>query len=309
MLLGCKSSAPIHTWRPPRLCDVGQTGIALMDIEGPEAIAKPLTAAMLAATGGDRSAPTIAGLAEVPQLIGASTLRDEPTIQLVSTFEAPPSIDRPSDLAIASAARSRGIPYLLNGQILQSTGRQTESEALTVSWRLTSLDGDVPGGGMPVHVDQTLIAQKYPQLMSVADPQERLRQACVIETFGLLSAQIDREMVELRRPTFMPSPNIRRGIELAEQGNWPAAESIWMAVLKRHPRVPAAWINASIAAAARQDFETAKSRATEAIRLSVVSPASASAAQETLVWIEMRQRDYHTAFGLPDPPGGWRVSR
>ncbi|MEZ6086878.1 MAG: hypothetical protein R3C05_02355 [Pirellulaceae bacterium] len=31
--------------------------------------------------------------------------------------------------------------------------------------------------------------------------------------------------------------------------------------------------------------------------------------QQTLVWIELRQREHHQAFNLPDPPEGWKYPR
>jgi hypothetical protein len=31
--------------------------------------------------------------------------------------------------------------------------------------------------------------------------------------------------------------------------------------------------------------------------------------KHTLAWIEMKQREYHEAFGLPDPPEGWFLTR
>ncbi len=59
-------------------------------------------------------------------------------------------------------------------------------------------------------------------------------------------------------------------------------------------------VKITLAAAAGQDFSRAKELARQAVRLQPL-PLH----KKTLVWIELRQRDYHKSFGLPAPPEGW----
>ncbi|MEM6981346.1 MAG: hypothetical protein AAF539_16935, partial [Planctomycetota bacterium] len=139
---------------------------------------------------------------------------------------------------------------------------------------------------------------------------ERLRRAMILETTGLLEPVVAREEIELAHPRLLAgSKSIRTANLLAASGNWPAAEQAWLDTLQAFPNQPAGWINASIAAAARQDFELAKNRLAEALRCSATSPANATLASKTLVWVELQQRQYHAAFDLPEPHDGWRVTR
>ncbi|WP_047817137.1 tetratricopeptide repeat protein [Rhodopirellula islandica] len=264
-----------------------------MGISGPDEWAEPIEEALL-------SDPPSRW-----QLIAADQLEGVATIRLVSGFE-----EEPSDMAVSSAARRQGLQYLLHGEILQATGHEEREDKVSLSWRLTGLQPGTKSAGMPITVDEALISQRYPQLMNVPDVAERTRRAAILETKRLLAASVVRQQVALASPRMLPgSRAIRRGNELARSGNWPMAEQVWNQVLESHPRNPAALINTSIAAAARQDFTTAKERISEAVRRSAFSPANKSLAEETLVWIELRQRDYHNAFDLPPPPEGWLVSR
>ncbi|MEM1226503.1 MAG: hypothetical protein AAGJ40_12450 [Planctomycetota bacterium] len=289
--VGCTSVAPVHTWRPPQLASVGNETIVLAGIGGPDVIASSLKRELLAHEG--------------LHVVSSDSLPPASDIALVSTFES-----APTDMSIAASARNAGFGFMLRGEVLQSTGRDDSDERLSVFWRLTDLSGNATGGGVPIHVNLAMIQEQYPELMAISDPAARLRQAAILETNGLVDPVVRKEEVSLANPRVRwGSRRIRAANALAMAGRWPEAEQEWMRIADNHPRLPAIWINSAIAAAARQDFDTAKQRATEAVRLSAVSPAHAKLAQRTLVWIELRQREYHTAFNLPSPIGGWRVTR
>lgn len=292
--VGCRTTAPIHLWRPPAMASVSEKPLVLMEIAGPADTAEALRDELLAETAGN----PITLL--VPEQLDTGS-----AIQLVSGHQ-----NEPSDLAIASAARRSGVAHMLRGEIVHATGNSHSDERLSVVWRLVGLSESSTNEGVPVSVDQSSIQQRHPDLMWVPDPQARLRQAMVRETVGLLDESVVRQRATLAHPRFrLGSAAVRRGNRLAEKGDWPAAERIWEETIKKYPGQTAAWINASIAGAARQDFEEANRRVTNAIRLSVFSPLQKTLAEETLVWLELRQRDYHQAFDLPDPPGGWRVTQ
>ena len=248
------------------------------------------------------------------KLIRPTELHSESNIRLVSGFPAKthategPSADS-SDLAIADAARKHGLDQLLRGELIHATGQEDSVDRLSIVWRLIGLGPDAKTAGIPVSVDQESIAWQYPDLMNVNDPRARLEKAIVRKTISLLTVSVNRQRVDLAKPHLtLGSTEVRRGNDLAAAGNWPEAERTWVETLERHPGQTAAWINAAIAATARQDFSQGRQRATHAIKLAAISPANRSLAEETLVWIELRQRDYHEAFGLPDPPEGWRVT-
>ncbi|WP_146390192.1 tetratricopeptide repeat protein [Allorhodopirellula solitaria] len=280
--------------------------LVLMDIAGPAdtaaAIREELLAGAKPSAGGDRSSGAAASDAFTVLL--PDELESRATIQLVSNRD-----QAPSDLAIAAAARRSGVRYLLRGEIMHATGRSHSDQQLSVVWQLVGLDAAAGTHGLPITVDQTSLQRRYPELMAVPDPTLRLHRAMARETLGLIHESVVRQNVELANSyVTLGSAAVRRGNDLAALGNWPAAEDVWLQTLERYPLQTAAWINASIAAAARQDFDLAKQRITRAIRLSLLSPVQRHLAEETLVWLELRQRDYLESFDLPDPADGWRVT-
>ncbi len=302
-LSGCRSVAPVHLWQSPQLGSVGGEKLVLMEIAGPVDTAEGIRDALVAQTSAD--VPSRSTLAGAPiTLLLPDQLQPPSNIELVSNVER-----APSDLAVAAVARRSGVRYLLRGEIMHATGKPYSDERLSVVWRLVGLDSHTGTGATPVSIDQSTIEQRYPDLMAVPDPTERLHQAMARHTLGLVRESVVRQNVDLACSYIsLGSADVRRGIALAKLGNWPAAEEIWVATLERYPFQTAAWINSAVAAAARQDFEQAKQRVTRAIQLSILLPVHRNLAEETLVWLELQQRDYVKSFDLPDPPGGWRVT-
>lgn len=307
-LSGCKTitRAPVHAWRPPHIDGIDDQPMVFMGIDGPKEITEPLRQEFLEQNANGESSRVSRRGGGKLNLVSPNQLTLDSVaspIALVSMLD-----DSSNDMVIAAAAREQGIGYLLRGEVVQATGRDDPDQRLGMVWSVQDVNG-VGGGGMPIYVDLESIPRDHPNLAMIPDPETRLRRALIAETFGVLRPTVGRETVVLAAPRLLPgSRDIRAANRHAEGGNWPAAETAWLAILDARPRQPAAWINAAIAAAARQDFTTAKARATEAIRLSGMSPANKRLAQQTLVWIEVRQRDYHHAFGLPDPPGGWQIT-
>lgn len=302
---GCRSVAPIHLWQPPQLGSVGGEKIVLMEIAGPTDTSQAIRDALIAQGRGERPGrnPTATPVDSIAWMLPEQLL--PPTgIELVSNVE-----DTSSDLLVAAAARRSGVRYLLRGEIMHATGVPHSEQRLSVVWRLVGLDVRASTRAVVISIDQASIRQRFPDLMAVPDPNARLHQAMARRTIGLVRQSVVRQNVDLAKPiASLGSAAVRRGNDLARLGNWPAAEEIWARTLQRYPLQSAAWINASIAAAARQDFEQAQQRITRAIQLSAVLPVHRQLAEETLVWLELQQRDYLKSFDLPDPPGGWRVT-
>lgn len=302
---GCRTTSPIHHWQPPEIASLTGETLVLTDIAGPEDTAAGIREKLIAETGGRNRDSAIAVHRNPPiTLLMPEQLETESIIRLVSGSES-----EPSDLAIASVARRAGVNYLLHGEILHATGTPHSDERLSVVWRLVGIGNDATNEGMPITIDQKSIEQNHPDLLQVSDPHSRLQQAMARETMGLFRRSVVRQPVTLAHPRLtLGSGEVRRGNRLAQRGDWRAAEEIWLHTLDRNPGQVSAWINAAIAAGARQDFEQASQRITRAIQLSLFFPVHHTLAQETLVWLELRQREYHESFGLPDPPDGWRVT-
>ncbi len=311
-LPGCRTTASVARWQPPRLVDPAGQTIVLGRIRGPEKVAGPLRRALL---------ETVADADHQPVWIAAESMRSQPLMQLASHRRpagrgpGAASEELPSEMLLASAARRHGAGYLLVGEVIQASGGGHRPDAgLTVSWRLTGLDEGGYAGGWPVHVDDELVKNQYPHLLLSGDRDDQLRRAAAFQTRALLAASIRRDRAALARPRGTPGSHaVRRGNRLAAAGNWPAAEKIWLDVTRDHPSCAAAWINASVAAVASQSFDEAERLADEGLRRasgvrSTLAPGMTELARENVVWIELVRRDYHRAFDLPPPPTGWRVT-
>ncbi len=301
-------AVPIHVWQPPQLeSTVGQR-VVISGVVGPGERAAAIKSTLIAATPRDAGRET--------ELVDFATLQSRTDLQLVSATD-----DQPSDLAIASVARREGIDYVLRGEILKDCTREDcarshhhptsdqaterfDGQPLTVSWRLMSLSDNRSAGGKPVSVELTSAIDRYPDLGFLDDPNAVLTSAVVRDSFRLITPWVGRQRVQLAIPYLLAgSKQVRRGNAAALSGDWAQAASIWAEVARQHPSQVAAIHNLSLAAAAAQQFSTAKQLARKAIHR---QPTGLN--KNTLAWIEMQQRQYHQAFNLPDPPEGWFVT-
>lgn len=289
---GCRSSAPMHVWQPPRLETAVGKKVVLSSVTGPEEVTAPLKRLLLS------SAPSDPGRAT--SLIAAESLPKPETIRLASAFD-----DEPNDLVLASLSRQSGADYLWRGEVIGHDQSSLPSSTLQLSWGLISLSDGGKSTGMPIVVDHEKVLERYPDLAFVQPAEQQLLEGAARDSLQLIAPWIDRQTTRLSRPYFMPgSREVRRGNLSAQAGNWGEAEAIWESVWQRYPTQIAALHNLALAAAAGQDFSRARKLARRAVRL---SPTALH--KNTMVWIELMQRDYHDAFGLPDPPEGWFISR
>ncbi len=292
---GCRLSVPMHVWEPPQLQSTVGKRVIVSTVAGPEHLALRIREKLLA------MAPSDSG--RQIQLVDCQALQESSPIQLVSATD-----QEPSDIVLASVARREGADFLLRGEVMENQragdDETPEDDSLTISWRLTSLADDCRGGGFPITVDIETAIELYPDLALSNGHEEVLTTAAVRESYRLLAPSLRRDHIPIEIPYLLPgSGQVRRGNAAASAGQWGEAESIWSQVLRRYPAHVPAIHNLALAAAAGQDFSRAKKLARRAIRL---HPSRLH--QKTLVWIESRQREYHEAFGLPDPPEGWFVT-
>ena len=283
----------MHVWQPPQLeSTVGKRVVVSAVVGENKELATEIEQKMIGL------APRDSG--RVTQLANSESLQQQNAIRLASATD-----EEPSDLMLASVARQEEVDFLLRGQILEQRFPGPEPENhLTVSWRLTSLQGQQTPEGAPVVVDRDSAIEAYPDLALQTDTQQILTTAAVRDTYRLITPSISRDRVQLAIPYLLyGSKEVRRGNALAHAGRWAEAEKVWRAVVEKNPTQIAALHNLALAAAAAQEFSEAKALARKAVRS---QPTKLH--KETLVWIELRQRDYHKSFGIPDPPEGWFVT-
>lgn len=317
---GCRVHAPMHVWTPPELESLVGKRVGISDVVGPDEIAGSIRQKMLSMNPNDSGRGLVA--------IDANKLNATNTIQLVSAAidpqtgkDASTKSSLPtSDLVTIEIAREAGLDYVLRGRI-ETRNHQPKvdkqklndlglvpfnpNQPIAVSWKLYSVKDNRPIGGKPVVIDGVTAARRYPDLTAIADPNDALLSAVVRESYRLVSPSTREQNIPLAKPYVLPgSRATRRANDLAIEGRWGEAEIIWQQVVDRYPTQSAALHNLALAAAAGQDFSRAKKLARKAVRR---FPAPLH--KNTLAWIENRQRDYHKAFNLPDPPEGWYVSR
>lgn len=300
---GCRMGAPLVTWSPPQIASAVDRRLVLAPLAGPSSLAKQVESAVRSAAPRD--------LGRSVAVLAPSDLHPGPALQLVSAVA-----EYRSDLTLLPLARQQGVDHLLMGEVLvdPAAGRDQDLEPadaaiaqgrLSVVWRLYDVAEARALSSRAVVVDAQSAIERYPDLsVLVADPVELLTAAAGRDTWRLLTPHLQRNRVQIALPWLTPgAATVRRGNALAHAGRWSEAEAAWQEALDRHPRQHAAQHNLALAAAARQDFSQAKQLIRSAIR-----QRSAALYEQTLVWIERRQRDYHLAFGLPDPPEGWFVT-
>jgi len=304
---GCRSAAPIQVWAPPKLASAVGAKVAIAPIRGDAAIARPLGEAML------RNQPRDAGRSVLA--IDARRLQGNETIRLVSAVEG-----ETSDIALMTLARQNQIDYVLVGEVLESSNRRsrativppeltdglnlsvenaaTDSSAdenglIRVSWSLMDVRRGVPLSGLPV------VTPGNPRQLD-----DRAIDTAAVSAWELVVPHVIRDHTELIAPRLvLGSRDIRKGNVAAAAGDWKTAEQIWLTVLQRYPRSHAVKHNLAVAAIARQDYSSARRYIAEAL-----SVRSSPLYRSTSVWIEQSQRDYHSAFELPDPPEGWAAT-
>jgi len=311
---GCRMGVPIHVWQPPILKSTVGKRVVLETVAGPVDTAEPIRDKLLAMVPQDRGRATT--------IVQAGDLQGRSTVQVASASD----ID-PSDVELASLARQQSVDFLLRGEVLEqfsevrkrnepleqptqlnqlpeAKAETDDNPRLTLSWRLTAIGQEPSSVGQPIVVDLESALERYPDLAILNDPNEILSTAVVRETYRLITPSVDRQRVQLGIAYFtLGSKEVQRGNIAALAGRWAEAEKIWTEVLDRHPLQITAIHNLALAAVAGQDFSRAKKLARKAIRL---QPTPLH--RKTLVWIELRQRDYHKSFDLPDPPEGWFVT-
>ena len=307
ILTGCRIGAPVHVWSAPTLQSTVDQTVMVPRIVGPKELAEPIHEQLLQAAPSGQGCET--------KLVAADALNQgteaisDGGVSLVSYDQ-----DDESDLALATTARQKNIDYILRGEIMPDRRPRAIAEAgnrLTVSWRLMPVhpeqQADTAGArmGKPVVVELDSVLKRYPDLALATDKEAMMQTALIRDTLPLITPTVQRDRVQLEIAYLLPgSRGIRRGNRLAVAGLWADAESAWQDVYRKYPFSSVAVHNLAIASVAKQEFSEARTLARKAVRM---KPTKLH--QQTMVWVERTQREFHDAFDLPDPPEGWFVTR
>jgi hypothetical protein len=120
----------------------------------------------------------------------------------------------------------------------------------------------------------------------------QLMERCSRDVVLMLTPRQIEYPVELPSPSFGTGwSDMRRGNDLAAQGQWNEAESAWTAALAADPKNHAAMYCLAMAASARSDYSRAVNLLTDAVR---AHPSQRY--QETLARLQRHQQDYGTVM-------------
>jgi tetratricopeptide (TPR) repeat protein len=327
--VGCQSTASMYAWTPARMKSTVGDRVALAQIVGPTNKTSSFLQALLESQPQDT--------ARQVQIIEQHQLQTTTSVQLAAAIE-----NVPSDMAILHAAKQQGIDYVWIGEIMQprATNITTQQQPLaatpslvpypaptstpldsnaqlkratrearpqfTVSWQLIDVARSQQAGGQPVTVTHDSLRTNHPDLWRQLEQGDESvwAKAAARDSWQLLTPHLHSIPVRLANPYgSLRAGKIREGNRLAQQSHWDQAEKIWSQVAERDPRNHAALHNLALAAAAREDFASAKTMAQNALRLH-----SSAHYEQTVVWIEQRQIEFTEAFQLPPPDQGWLFS-
>jgi len=314
--LGCRISTPVFVWTTPRSNTSPQLAIAIGHIEG-----KPETAKDFERLFAEQRPSNLESIA----VVGSDELVAVNPVQLAST--APP-LAKQGEIGAIQAARQAGTDYVLMGETvrdelefetpgsnlppeIQAITNQSlnpapmtarRPEHLTIAWRAIDAQTRETIANFSTSMDRHQADNTYPELVwQYPNPRDRVIAANAREAWKSIGPHVVQDKAKLAVSWGAPgSAEIRKGVVYAKAGRWLEAEQHWQGVVEKYPRHHKAWHNLAYAAAAREDFQEAKRCIKLALELSDNSHYT-----QTFRWIELRQRDYHAAFNLPEPPEGW----
>lgn len=315
-LCGCRLIVPMYVWSPAKTSHSPKYAVAIGHLEGNI----KTTADFYNAFRNQRPLTQDHIAAFTPE-----DLIDPAEVQLAST--APPTLKH-GELGAMQQARKLGTDFLLMGEVLRDEleinkpasnlpsevqaviDAQTSAapitarrpEHLTIAWRAVNTVTGETVASFTTIMDRNQADQKYPELVwEHPEPRKRVIEATARETWKSIGPHVTKDRANLAVSWAWPgSDKIRKGVVLAKNSRWMEAEQEWLEVVQKYPGHHRAWHNLALAAAAREDFSTAKNHIRRALELS-----DRRHYQNTFHWIELRQREYHIAFDLPTPVEGW----
>ncbi|MFN6128974.1 MAG: tetratricopeptide repeat protein [Planctomycetota bacterium] len=304
MVTGCQMTAPIHVWKPPTVVQPGPVRVAISPIAGEPDVAQQLQQALELSRPQSMSQLAVILPNELERLGG---------IQLAA-YDG-----QPSEMASLGAARQAGANYLLAGHVISHrltappprpkrpslfsfVRKSPTSENLSVRWIVYDVESGQRLGEQTLTTTRRDVDKQFPDLAFQSDGGAKVMAASARRSWELVVPTTRATDVLLDLPWFAPgSSAVRKGNAYARLGQWETAERTWQDAADAHNWNTAAWKNLAIAAVAREDFTLARSRLQHADWK--YWPGDSS--RGTLEWIEKQQRQYHEAFRLPDPEGGW----
>lgn len=315
-LVGCRLTVPMYVWTQPKTLQSPQYAVAIGNLEGPSETTRDYCEIFL------KQRP------QQQEQIAVLTPDDLVDTQPVVLASTAPTLGSQGEIGAMQAAKKHGTDFLLMGEVIRdeltveksasnlppeiqaAIDAQTSAapatarrpEHLTIAWRAMNTVTGERVATFTTIMDRNIADQTYPELIwEYPDARKRVIAANARETWKAIGPHVTKDHANLAVAWIWPgSDRIRKGVVLAKKSRWMEAEEEWLAVVEAYPTQHRAWHNLALAAAAREDFSTAKSRILQALELS-----DNQQYQKTFQWIELRQREYHTAFHLPPPEEGW----
>ena len=278
LLSGCAPHAKLLVWRPAAEEIQGVNKLVILDLDGEEPYGRIARGALEAQFAQNRHYTLVD-----PAVLG--------TARSVKNGEGETDVS-----AALAAAKSAGVDAILTGQVVsykvdddeqhdthfsfgESSGKNKKSGASFNAFGIGIDNNHTITREASVSLSVKLIDVNSQQVIAVRQsshnvpaqqvngegnlpPRERvlteLLTACATDVVSLIAPHYVPAEVTLARQYYgKGSDDVRRGNELAKQGDWTNAAASWEAAVRHDPGNHAALHNLALAAEARQDFPTA----------------------------------------------------
>lgn len=281
-LSGCVHTAVVKRWQPAQIDVAGLQRVAVIDFSGEHGSA---VSAAFADRLSENQFYSLVDRSEFQPVLRTSFTGD-PQADLNSTLTAARAADIDAVIVgevvtCACADREARKSDFLFGHSRDSESRSLESVApasgsvsregnVTIAFRLVDVKtGEVRASK---EVSRHFVREAAHGGASLPPPAavlESLVDECVAESVCLLAPHETICSMKLACSDMfcLSRRGVQKGVDLAREGNWSAAEKAWEKVLADHPASDAAMFNLALAAAQRQDYATAESRAMQALRV------------------------------------------
>jgi hypothetical protein len=316
--VGCKMTAPMHTWKAAKVDHAPAVRIAV----GPIGVASRATNTQVSAVPELQAAA--ASLQEAMQSTAPSTNPNllaihPPDLERWSAIQLVSFDQQPNDSAMLGAARNSQAQFILQGNVVNAYldppdprerptirsmifGKKKPPQFITTHWTIIDVSTGQRIAEETLTMDIVRAEKHFKQNgFQGGKGDGSLMAAAAKDAWGIVASTTQKSQVQLDLPWFWAgSASVRKGNGFARQGRWDLAEREWQDAAENHPWNKAAWKNLSISAVAKEDFELARSRLKHA---DTFWPGDSTF--KTQLWLEQQQRHYHKVMGTPPPQDGW----
>ena len=308
---GCAPRARLMALRPAELDLSGVGRITVLDFQGTGESGKIARAALLAQLSENRHFALVdqAELARVqPAAFTTGTPAESQVVQAarlagvdavlsgqVVSYNVDDNIQKDQHFSFGGAGGSNGDGVQVGGLGVgfDSNSLHEREASVSLAFKLTDAKtGQILAARQASHTFQGRVVNGQGKMPGKEEILNDLLKHCSRDVVAMIAPHYEPVEVMLARQAWGNGlTDLRRGNDLAKKGDWTAAETAWMAALKRNPRNHAALHNLALASEVKGDYAAARRQIGDA-----VDAYAASLYHDTRKRLEAAERDYAAAI-------------